>query len=247
MQKKPWIMGLWTKSCTGNCNPPQRPCSIIHINTHIHASGEPREGEHTVLAIPYVVTRNHGNERSADIYSAMLEERTIFINGEISDDMAAAIVAQLLFLEATGPQKPISLYINSPGGSVTAGLAIYDTIRHIRCIVHTLCIGQACSMAALLLCAGDERSLLPSSRVMIHQPSGGAEGKQTDIVITAREITRIRSRLSTIISRHTGQPVEKVESDMEKDCYMEAEDALAYGLADKIIMPESKTPAKEAN
>lgn len=175
----------------------------------------------------------------------MLDERAVFINGEINDDMASAVVAELLFLEASCPDKPVSLYINSPGGSVTAGLAIYDTMRHIRCHVHTLCVGQACSMAAVLLAAGDERSLLPSARVMIHQPSGGAEGKQTDIMITAREITRIRSKLSAILSRHTGQPLDKVEADIERDYFMEADEALAYGLADEIVQPGPKAEIKE--
>ena len=199
-----------------------------------------------MTTIPYVVTRNHGNERQTDIYSAMLNERAVFINGEINDDMASSVVAELLFLEAAAPEKPISLYINSPGGSVTAGLAIYDTMRHVRCKVHTLCVGQACSMAAVLLAAGDERSILPSSRVMIHQPSTGAEGRQSDIVIVAKEITRIRVKLSRIISLHTGQPLEKVEEDIEKDNFMEAEEALAYGIADEIVKPEPKNYKKEA-
>lgn len=198
-----------------------------------------------MFAIPYVVTRRHGDERQADIYSAMLDERTVFINGEINDDMASAVVAELLFLEAASPDKPVSLYINSPGGSVTAGLAIYDTMRHVRCRIHTLCIGQACSMAAVLLAAGDDRSLLPSARVMIHQPSGGAEGKQTDIMTTAREITRIRTVLSGILARHTGQSTERVEADIERDFFMDAPEAVAYGLADGIVTPEPKGEAKE--
>ena len=199
--------------------------------------------EKKMTTIPYVVTRRHGDERQTDIYSAMLNERAVFINGEINDDMASAVVAELLFLEAECPDKPVSLYINSPGGSVTAGLAIYDTMRHIRCRVHTLCVGQACSMAAILLAAGDERSLLPSARVMIHQPSGGAEGKQTDIMITAREITRIRAKLSAILAKHTGQSLAKVEEDIERDYFMEAEEALAYGLADTIVFPDPKPEA----
>lgn len=198
-----------------------------------------------MTTIPYVITRRHGDERQTDIYSAMLDERAVFINGEINDEMASAVVAELLFLEAAAPDKPISLYINSPGGAVTAGLAIYDTMRHVRCRVHTLCVGQACSMAAVLLAAGDDRSVLPSARIMIHQPSGGAEGKQTDIMITAREITRIRAKLSAILAKHTGQSVEKVEQDIERDYFMEAEEAVAYGLADEIVNPEPKSIAKE--
>ena len=198
-----------------------------------------------MTTIPYVVTRRHGDERQTDIYSAMLNERAVFINGEINDDMASAVVAELLFLEAESPDKPVSLYINSPGGSVTAGLAIYDTMRHIRCRVHTLCVGQACSMAAVLLAAGDDRSLLPSARVMIHQPSGGVEGKQTDIMITAREISRIRAKLSAILAKHTGQSLAKVEEDIERDYFMEAEEALAYGLADTIVFPDPKPESKD--
>ena len=198
-----------------------------------------------MTTIPYVITRRHGDERQTDIYSAMLDERAVFINGEINDEMASAVVAELLFLEAAAPDKPISVYINSPGGAVTAGLAIYATMRHVRCRVHTLCVGQACSMAAVLLAAGDDRSVLPSARIMIHQPSGGAEGKQTDIMITAREITRIRAKLSAILAKHTGQPVEKVEQDIERDYFMEAEEAVAYGLADEIVNPEPKSIAKE--
>ena len=198
-----------------------------------------------MTTIPYVITRRHGDERQTDIYSAMLDERAVFINGEINDEMASAVVAELLFLEAAAPDKPISVYINSPGGAVTAGLAIYDTMRHVRCRVHTLCVGQACSMAAVLLAAGDDRSVLPSARIMIHQPSGGAEGKQTDIMITAREITRIRAKLSAILAKHTGQPVEKVEQDIERDYFMEAEEAVAYGLADEIVNPEPKSIVKE--
>ena len=199
-----------------------------------------------MTTIPYVVTRNHGNERQTDIYSAMLNERAVFINGEINDDMASSVVAELLFLEASAPEKPISLYINSPGGSVTAGLAIYDSMRRVRCKVDTLWGGQAGAMAAVRLAAVDARSSLPSSRVMIRQPSGGAEGRQSDIVIVAKEITRRREKLSKIISLHTGQPLEKVEVDIEKDNFMEAEEALAYGIADEIVKPEPKNYKKEA-
>lgn len=194
--------------------------------------------------VPYVVDRRNGNERQTDIYSAMLDERTVFLSGEVDDDMADSVIAQLLFLEAMNPNKDIIMYINSPGGSVTAGLAIYDTMRHVRCKVHTLCVGQACSMAAVLLAAGDDRSLLPSARVMIHQPSGGAQGKETDIVITAREITRIRSQLASILSLHTGKPVEQIEEDIEKDRFMSPEEAIAYGLADDITNPTK--PVRDA-
>ena len=189
-----------------------------------------------MTTIPYVITRRHGDERQTDIYSAMLDERAVFINGEINDEMASAVVAELLFLEGAAPDKPISVYINSAGGAVTAGLAIYDTMRHVRCRVHTLCVGQACSMAAVLLAAGDDRSVLPSARIMIHQPSGGAEGKQTDIMITAREITRIRAKLSAILAKHTGQPVEKVEQDIERDYFIEAEEAVGAGQRQRHVL-----------
>lgn len=192
------------------------------------------------MLIPYVIIRKNGGEQVADIFSAMLDERTIFINGEINDDMAAGIVAELLFLEAKGVDKPINLYINSPGGAVTAGLAIYDTMRHIRCKVHTLCVGQACSMAAVLLAAGDERHVLPSARVMIHQPSGGAEGKQTDIVISAKEITRMREYLSSILSARTGKDLSVIDIDVERDFYMTAQEAVEYGIVDGILNPEPK-------
>lgn len=185
--------------------------------------------------VPYVINRKNGEERQTDIYSALLDERTIFVSGEINDDLADSVIAQLLFLEAADPKKDIIMYINSPGGSVTAGLAIYDTMRHVRTKVHTLCVGQACSMAAVLLASGDKRSLLPSSRVMIHQPSGGAEGKETDIVISAREITRMRSMLSNILSKHTGKSVKTIENDIERDRFMSAEEALKYGIADDIL------------
>ena len=185
--------------------------------------------------VPYVVNRKNGDERQTDIYSALLDERTIFVSGEINDDLADSVIAQLLFLEASDPKKDIIMYINSPGGSVTAGLAIYDTMRHVRTKVHTLCVAQACSMAAVLLASGDKRSLLPSSRVMIHQPSGGAEGKETDIVISAREITRMRSMLSNILSKHTGKSVKTIENDIERDRFMSAEEALKYGIADDIL------------
>lgn len=191
--------------------------------------------------IPYVINRKNGDERQTDIYSALLDERAIFITGEITDDVADSVIAQLLFLEASDKKKEIVLYINSPGGSVTAGLAIYDTMRHVHPVVHTLCVGQACSMAAVLLSAGDKRSLLPSCRVMIHQPSGGAEGKESDIVISAKEITRIRTLISSILAKHTGKSKENIEDDIERDRFMTAEQAIEYGIADDIIQPTKET------
>lgn len=180
--------------------------------------------------IPYV----SNGDRESDLWSMMLDQRTVFIVGEINDELATSVVAELLYLQAKNPKGEINLYINSPGGSVTAGLAIYDTMRHISCPVHTLCLGQACSMAAVLLAAGDKRSLLPSSRVMIHQPSGGAEGKESDIVISAKEITRIRTKLVEILAKHTGKSLKQVDKDTERDYFMTPEEALRYGMADHI-------------
>ena len=175
-----------------------------------------------------------------DIFSAMLDSRSIILTGTINDDMAASIMSQLLYLEANSPERPITMIINSPGGEVNAGLAIYDTMRHVRCEVHTLCIGQACSMAAVLLSAGDERNILPSSRVMIHQPSGGVQGKESDITITAREITRIREMLVAILAEQTGKDRDTVSMNLEKDYWMSSEEAVAYGICDKVLRPQAK-------
>ncbi|WP_300615228.1 ATP-dependent Clp endopeptidase proteolytic subunit ClpP [Dokdonella sp.] len=196
--------------------------------------------------VPMVVEQTSRGERAYDIYSRLLKERLVFVVGPIDDYMANVIVAQLLFLESENPDKDINLYINSPGGVVTAGLAIYDTMQYIRCDVSTMCIGQAASAASLLLMAGakGKRYALPNSRVMIHQPSGGAQGQATDIEIQAREILYLRNRLNNIYVKHTGQPIEQIERDMERDRFMSGEEAKAYGLIDSVLERRpGETPA----
>ena len=187
--------------------------------------------------VPIVVEQTARGERSYDIYSRLLKERVVFVVGPVEDYMANVIVAQLLFLESENPDKDIHLYINSPGGSVTAGLAIYDTMQFIKADVSTMCIGQAASMGALLLAGGakDKRVCLPHSRMMIHQPLGGFQGQATDIDIHAKEILLIREKLNQILSSHTGQPLEKIQQDTERDNFMGAEDARDYGLIDEIL------------
>lgn len=187
--------------------------------------------------IPMVVEQTPRGERSYDIYSRLLKERVIFLVGPIDDHVANVVVAQLLFLEAENPEKDISLYINSPGGVVTAGLAIYDTMRFIKPDVSTICVGQACSMGSFLLAAGTKgkRHILPNSRVMIHQPSGGAQGQATDIAIQAKEILYLRERLNAELAANTGQPIEKIERDVERDYFMAAEEAKAYGIVDSVL------------
>ncbi|HOG02165.1 MAG TPA: ATP-dependent Clp endopeptidase proteolytic subunit ClpP [Clostridia bacterium] len=189
--------------------------------------------------VPIVVEQTNKGERSYDIYSRLLKDRIIFLGGEIDDDTANLIVAQMLFLEADDPDKDISLYINSPGGSVTAGLAVYDTMQYIRCDVATICIGIAASMGAFLLAAGakGKRKALPNAEVMIHQPTGGARGQATDIAIQAEQIMKTKQRMNRILAERTGQPVERVAADTERDNYMTAEEALAYGIIDEIFPP----------
>jgi len=187
--------------------------------------------------VPIVVEQTARGERSYDIYSRLLKERVVFVVGPVEDYMANVVVAQLLFLESENPDKDIHLYINSPGGSVTAGLAIYDTMQFIKADVSTMCIGQAASMGALLLAGGasGKRVCLPHSRMMIHQPLGGFQGQATDIDIHAREILLIREKLNQILASHTGQPLEKIQQDTERDNFMGAEAAKAYGLIDEIL------------
>jgi len=188
--------------------------------------------------VPMVVEQTSRGERSYDIYSRLLKERIIFVTGQIFDEMASLICAQLLFLEAENPNKDIAMYINSPGGVVTAGLSIFDTMNYIRCDVATLCLGQACSMGSLLLTAGakGKRYSLPNSRVMIHQPSGGAQGQATDIEIQAREIIKVRERLNNIYVETTGQPLKVIEEAVERDRFMSAEEAKAFGLIDHVVL-----------
>ena len=187
--------------------------------------------------VPMVVEQTSRGERAYDIYSRLLKERVIFLVGGIDDHVANVVVAQMLFLEAENPEKDISLYINSPGGIVTAGMAIYDTMQYIRPDVSTICVGQAASMGAVLLAAGakGKRYALPNSRVMIHQPLGGFQGQATDIDIHAREILTLRSRLNQILAKHTGQALETIERDTERDNFKSASDAQAYGLVDQVL------------
>ena len=187
--------------------------------------------------VPMVVEQSARGERSYDIYSRLLKERVIFLVGQVEDHMANLVVAQLLFLESENPDKDIHLYINSPGGSVTAGMSIYDTMQFIKPNVSTMCIGQACSMGAFLLNAGAEgkRFALPNSRVMIHQPSGGAQGQATDIQIQAKNIQETKDRLNRIMAKHSGQSIEQIALDTERDNFMSAEEALQYGLVDQVL------------
>lgn len=187
--------------------------------------------------VPMVVEQSARGERSFDIYSRLLRERVIFLTGQVEDNMANLIVAQMLFLEAENPDKDIHLYINSPGGSVSAGLAVFDTMNFIKPDVSTICMGGAYSMGSFLLAAGEKgkRYALANSRVMIHQPSGGAQGQATDIEINAREILKIRDRLNRILAERTGQPLEKIEKDVERDYWLDAEEAKEYGLVDDVL------------
>ncbi|MCU0970989.1 MAG: ATP-dependent Clp endopeptidase proteolytic subunit ClpP [Gammaproteobacteria bacterium] len=197
--------------------------------------------------IPMVIEQTSRGERAYDIYSRLLKERVIFCVGPVEDHMANLIVAQLLFLESENPDKDVYLYINSPGGSVSAGLAIYDTMQFIQPQVSTMCIGQAASMGALLLAGGQagKRYCLPHSRVMIHQPLGGYQGQATDIAIHAKEILLVREKLNAILARHTGQPLEKVDRDTERDNFMSGDEAVAYGLVDQVLAARPPRASKD--
>jgi len=197
--------------------------------------------------IPYVIEDTGRGERSMDIYSRLLKDRIVFIGSEINDQVANAIIAQLIFLRADDPKKDISVYINSPGGLISAGLAIYDTMLFLGCDISTYCIGQAASMAALLLCAGTKgkRHALPNSRIIIHQPSGGITGTSADMFIQAQEIIRLKRNCAAIISHHTGQPLDKVVLDSDRDYFMSAEGAKEYGIIDKVLTPGTKVGEKQ--
>ena len=188
---------------------------------------------------PYVIERSSRGERSYDIFSRLLMDRIVFLGSAISDDVANVVIAQLLFLQAENPERDIHIYINSPGGSVYAGLAIYDTIQYLSAPVATICMGMAASMGAFLLASGEKgkRSALPNSRIMIHQPSGGSQGSASDVEIQAREILYARERLNHLLANHTGQSVERIEEDVDRDRYMSPNEALEYGLIDRIIQP----------
>ena len=196
--------------------------------------------------MPYVIEQTPRGERGFDIFSRLLRERIIFLGVPIDDHVANVIVAQLLLLDSEDPEKDIMLYVNSPGGSVTAGLAIYDTMQHVRSQISTICLGQAASMGAFLLCAGTKgkRLALPNSRILIHQPLGGAQGQATDIEIQAREILRIKKQLNVLMSKHTGQPVERIEKDTDRDNIMTGEQAKEYGLIDQVIVKLSDIKEK---
>ncbi|MCO6159595.1 ATP-dependent Clp protease proteolytic subunit [Asaia lannensis] len=197
--------------------------------------------------VPMVVEQTSRGERAFDIYSRLLQERIIFLTGPVYDQVAAVISAQLLYLESVNPSKEISFYINSPGGVVSAGLAMYDTMQYIRCPVSTVCIGQAASMGSLLLAAGEKgrRFCLPNARVMVHQPSGGAQGQASDIEIQAREILEIRKRLNNIYRHHTGRTLEEIEQKLERDAYMSAEEAKAFGLVDEVVQARPKSVTEQ--
>jgi ATP-dependent Clp protease protease subunit len=197
------------------------------------------------IPYPQVIETTHRGERSWDIFSRLLKDRIVFLGTEINDDVANIIIAQLLYLESEDPDKEIMLYINSPGGVITAGLAIYDTMQYIRCPVSTLCLGQAASMASVLLCAGAKgrRLALPNARVLIHQPLGGVRGQATDIEIHAKEILRLRQRLTDIYIQHTNQTEERLRRDLERDFIMEASEAKAYGLVDDVV--QTRKPDKK--
>jgi len=193
---------------------------------------------------PYVIERSSRGERSYDIFSRLLMDRIVFLGAPINDDVSNIIIAQLLFLEADNSDRDIYLYVNSPGGVVSSGLAIYDTMQYLKAPVHTICMGMAASMGSFLLCAGakGKRSALPHSRIMIHQPSGGAQGTAADIEIQAREILYLRSKLNGLYRHHTGQPIEAIERDMDRDRFMSAEEAREYGLIDHIISKRTDLP-----
>jgi ATP-dependent Clp protease protease subunit len=200
------------------------------------------------IPMPYVVEQTHRGERSYDIYSRLLKDRIVFLGTPIDDDVANVVIAQLLFLESEDPDKDISLYINSPGGSVTSGLAIYDTMQYVKPQVSTICLGQAASMGAFLLAGGaaSKRFAVPNARIMIHQPMGGFQGQATDIDIQAREILRLKAKLNEMLARHTRQALERIEKDTDRDYFMGAGEAKEYGLIDEVILHKPKATEKKA-
>ena len=199
----------------------------------------------STLFPPYIIERSSRGERTYDIFSRLLMDRIVFLGAPINDDVANIIIAQLLFLDADNPEKDIYLYLNSPGGIVSSGMAIYDTMQHLRAPVNTICMGMAASMGAFLLSAGKpgKRSALPHARIMIHQPSGGAQGSASDIEIQAREILYLRSKMNELLAKHTGQPLETIERDVDRDRFMSAEESKAYGIIDQVFHP-TQAPVK---
>ena len=199
------------------------------------------------IPMPYVVEQTHRGERSYDIYSRLLKDRIVFLGTPIDDDVANVVIAQLLFLESEDPDKDISLYVNSPGGSVTSGLAIYDTMQYVKPQVSTICLGQAASMGAFLLAGGaaGKRFAVPNARIMIHQPLGGFQGQATDIEIQAREILRLKARLNELLAKHTRQPIERIEKDTDRDYFMGAGEAKEYGVIDEVIVHKKAVEKKQ--
>ena len=221
------------------------------FGTDAHASqGQFTRDPVTGALVPVVVEQTSRGERSFDIFSRLLRERIVFVTGQVEDNMASLIVAQLLFLESENPSKPISMYINSPGGVVTAGLAIHDTMQYIKPRVSTVCVGQAASMGSFLLAAGEPgmRIALPNARIMVHQPSGGARGMASDIEIQAREILRIRQRMNDLYVKYTGQSLSDIEKAMDRDTFLEADEAMKFGIVDKVFetRPENEEPGEES-
>ncbi|MBI4355297.1 MAG: ATP-dependent Clp endopeptidase proteolytic subunit ClpP [Candidatus Omnitrophica bacterium] len=232
-----WLSCARTRRPPGCCSRPplRRPRNVVRHSSPIHNQEE--EEEHPMTLVPMVVEQTGRGERAYDIYSRLLKDRIIFVGTAIDDVVSNLIIAQLLFLQMEEPDKEISLYINSPGGSVTAGLAIYDTIQFIKPDVATYCVGQAASMGALLLCAGakGKRFALPHARIMIHQPWGGVQGAASDISIQAREILRLRERINEILAKHTTQPLDKIQKDTDRDYFMSAEESKEYHIVDEVI------------
>jgi ATP-dependent Clp protease protease subunit len=222
---------------------------MIDLFGHNSAQGKFSHDPVTGALIPMVVEQTSRGERSFDIFSRLLRERIVFVTGEVEDNMASVIVAQLLFLESENPAKDISMYINSPGGAVTAGMAIHDTMQYIRPKVSTVCIGQAASMGSFLLAAGEPgmRIALPNARIMVHQPSGGARGMASDIEIQAREILRIKARMNELYVKYTGKKLEEIEKAMDRDTFLEAEEAMKFGLVDKVFetRPDAEKDGKK--
>ncbi len=224
---------------------------MIDLFGHNSAQGKFTTDPETGALVPVVVEQTSRGERSFDIFSRLLRERIVFVTGQVEDNMASLIVAQLLFLESENPSKDISMYINSPGGVVTAGMAIHDTMQYIRPRVSTVCIGQAASMGSFLLAAGEPgmRIALPNARIMVHQPSGGARGMASDIEIQAREILRIRTRMNDLYVKYTGKSLDEIEKAMDRDTFLEAEEAKAFGLVDKVFesRPDAEKQAEGEN
>ncbi len=222
---------------------------MIDLFGHNSAQGKFSHDPVTGALIPMVVEQTSRGERSFDIFSRLLRERIVFVTGEVEDNMASVIVAQLLFLESENPAKDISMYINSPGGAVTAGMAIHDTMQYIRPKVSTVCIGQAASMGSFLLAAGEPgmRIALPNARIMVHQPSGGARGMASDIEIQAREILRIKARMNELYVKYTGKKLDEIEKAMDRDTFLEAEEAMKFGLVDKVFetRPDAEKDGKK--